>query len=670
MRAALLQATLEQSQNAMREPTIAVVIPVHRQGHYLTEAVLTAAAQTISGIEIVIVDDGCPTRITPMIGRRLSDAFQNVTYLRTPNRGVAHARNYGARYALAAWPSIQAVFFLDSDDRLSPHTLETLWSALEQADGTVGWAYADYNYFGLHSGSWIIPLPFNAFRELFEGQSGAESLVHRRVFDAGIFYEESSDLTWEDWEFIVHASTMGFSGVHVEDAGIWYRIRGYSRLSHIAAERDRLHEKIARRHPETFDARARTRLEHTALPRYALVEDGDDDVWIFTDPLAPTKRQIPLDDYVATVRAYVTDYPRTTACVPPIVLIAVEGVRDALFSSNFGPAELFRMQQGVRDGRAAVLSVLGHDSIGPRDSALQADQDALIVGAALHDLVSMPGDGPNPFQEGAVVFDALDESMHVARGVPWPELLDRGRRLMPGRQLRPQGYWDPTPHTEFALQTAHSHKTTFPWAPWNRHRRSLDVALLVEGIDEGGATEDHALALAREVAMRDGDVRMHLLVADATAPLPDRVFASFTTVTPLQALAARDINESLLTIAQSFDWICDTGTTVGRTVLWYIHHERDARYGVFVPITSTARSTVEAAATVSSEDAAQTAGTGLDYLFSRYYEPLVDHLFVWSDEARRWCLNRGAPPPKVTSLAASRLEDTAARFVAVLRARA
>ena len=77
-------------------------------------------------LKVVIVNDGCPYLATDWMGRYLRDAFPGqVYYLRKCNGGVSAARNYGVRFAIAAWPSLRAVFPLDADNRLSPHTIRT-----------------------------------------------------------------------------------------------------------------------------------------------------------------------------------------------------------------------------------------------------------------------------------------------------------------------------------------------------------------------------------------------------------------------------------------------------------------------------------------------------------------------------------------------------------------
>src|SRR5262249_32003651 len=146
-----------------------------------------------------------------------------VYYLKKPNGGLSSARNYGIRFALDAWPSIQAFFLLDADNKLSPHTLEKLWNQLAGSEAEVGWAYQDLNFFGTHEGAFHTGIPFSFYRLLHESPCDSASLVRRSVYEKGIWFDEDMKSGYEDWEFFIHASLSGFRAAHVRDTGFLYR---------------------------------------------------------------------------------------------------------------------------------------------------------------------------------------------------------------------------------------------------------------------------------------------------------------------------------------------------------------------------------------------------------------------------------------------------------------
>ncbi len=91
-----------------------IVIPCFNQSSFLADSILSAQAQSVP-VSIVVVDDGSSDD-TMTVCRR----FSSVRYLHQRNQGLAAARNAGLGAA-----STEYVTFLDADDRLLPHAVET-----------------------------------------------------------------------------------------------------------------------------------------------------------------------------------------------------------------------------------------------------------------------------------------------------------------------------------------------------------------------------------------------------------------------------------------------------------------------------------------------------------------------------------------------------------------
>ncbi len=109
---------------------ISVVVPA-----YNAETTLASAfAQTSRPMEIIVVDDGSNDRTAEVAGRA------GARVIRTPNGGVAHARNVGIRAARGEW-----VALLDADDRWHPEKLATQWSAHELRPD-VGLILTDFDF--------------------------------------------------------------------------------------------------------------------------------------------------------------------------------------------------------------------------------------------------------------------------------------------------------------------------------------------------------------------------------------------------------------------------------------------------------------------------------------------------------------------------------------------
>ena len=95
----------------MDKPKVAIIIPNYNKESFLPACIESATNQTYSNIEIIIVDDHSTDHSDSII-KKLIKGQPNIKYYRLPkNRGVSHARNYGAAKATADF-----LVFLDSDD--------------------------------------------------------------------------------------------------------------------------------------------------------------------------------------------------------------------------------------------------------------------------------------------------------------------------------------------------------------------------------------------------------------------------------------------------------------------------------------------------------------------------------------------------------------------------
>jgi glycosyltransferase involved in cell wall biosynthesis len=104
---------------------VGVVIPAFNAAKYIEQTIESVLAQTVPPSRIVVVDDGSvdeTAEIVATFGRAL-------TCIRQENRGVAAARNRGARESETEW-----VAFLDADDVWLPTKLERQGSQLRASD--------------------------------------------------------------------------------------------------------------------------------------------------------------------------------------------------------------------------------------------------------------------------------------------------------------------------------------------------------------------------------------------------------------------------------------------------------------------------------------------------------------------------------------------------------
>jgi hypothetical protein len=110
------------------EPLVSLIVPTLNRPAMLARALASVAAQAVSDLEVVVINDGGadpgavldPFRHTLGCGGRLTVVHHD------RNRGLAAARNTGLRTARGRY-----VGFLDDDDRLLPHHLAALLPPLQ-----------------------------------------------------------------------------------------------------------------------------------------------------------------------------------------------------------------------------------------------------------------------------------------------------------------------------------------------------------------------------------------------------------------------------------------------------------------------------------------------------------------------------------------------------------
>ena len=138
-------------------------------------------AQTFSGLELVVVDDGS-TDGTPAIADSIAHRDNRVTVVHQPNKGRTEARHVGVQQAKGGW-----ICFVDSDDTLPTDALENLAHGISyDTDIVFGNGYT-------LSGEQRTSIPMDEFRHLAvraEGTIGVpwgslyrRSLMTQRLFD-------------------------------------------------------------------------------------------------------------------------------------------------------------------------------------------------------------------------------------------------------------------------------------------------------------------------------------------------------------------------------------------------------------------------------------------------------------------------------------------------------
>lgn len=106
--------------------TVSVIIPVYNAAEYLSECIESIRNQTLSNIEIILINDGSADG-SEIIAAGYADLWDNIRLINQKNAGPSAARNRGLSLAAGKY-----VYFMDSDDLLLETALEELWTISEK----------------------------------------------------------------------------------------------------------------------------------------------------------------------------------------------------------------------------------------------------------------------------------------------------------------------------------------------------------------------------------------------------------------------------------------------------------------------------------------------------------------------------------------------------------
>ena len=120
-------------------PAISIVVPVYKVEPYLAKCIESILAQTVSDLELILVDDGSPDNC-PRICDEYAECDKRIKVIHQQNRGVSAARNAGLEIAQGEY-----IGFVDPDDWVAPEMYGDMLEALKQNNADM--AICGYEYY-------------------------------------------------------------------------------------------------------------------------------------------------------------------------------------------------------------------------------------------------------------------------------------------------------------------------------------------------------------------------------------------------------------------------------------------------------------------------------------------------------------------------------------------
>jgi len=233
-------------------PLVSVVIPCYKQAHFLSEAVESVVAQTMTDWEIIIVDDGSPDN-TGEVAKRLIARFTGRQFrlIEQPNGGLPSARNAGIRAARGKY-----ILPLDADDRIRPALLQKLAAVLD-SKSNVGFAYSHIQHFGALDTEFPLPDFDRATLISTDNIACVCGLFRKLVWEQVGGYNETMREGYEDWDFWIGCVERGWDGFCLHEPLFLYRKAGPSMLADANKKRERLIARLVSNHPRLYDDKTR-----------------------------------------------------------------------------------------------------------------------------------------------------------------------------------------------------------------------------------------------------------------------------------------------------------------------------------------------------------------------------------------------------------------------------
>jgi len=198
---------------------VSVVIPCYQQARWLTQAIDSCLAQTWTEIEIIVVDDGSSDNVAGV----LSPYGDQIHLIRQKNQGTAAARNTGLAAAKGAF-----IKFLDADDWLLPHCIETQFKSIERLENYLSIIGYRFYYEGASRSDEDIYPDFGRLNHALcytnTGPPHTFLFTTDSVRNTGGFRScDSVDRGHEDYDLICRLAASGTEAVALHTIGCVYR---------------------------------------------------------------------------------------------------------------------------------------------------------------------------------------------------------------------------------------------------------------------------------------------------------------------------------------------------------------------------------------------------------------------------------------------------------------
>ncbi|HQK40234.1 MAG TPA: glycosyltransferase family A protein [Flavobacterium alvei] len=208
----------------MQTSKVSVIVPCYNQAQYLDESLASIYHQTHTNWECLIVNDGSLDH-TEEIAQKWVATDPRFIYIPKENSGVSNARNLGIEKA-----SGEFILPLDADDKFEASFIEKALKVFLD-DSEVGIVSCWGMFFTKEKKLQVYKSNAKSTSDLLftNGVNMGFSLFRKDSWEKAGKYDSNASNGYEDWEFLLRVSALGWKVHIIEEVLFFYRQHQVSR---------------------------------------------------------------------------------------------------------------------------------------------------------------------------------------------------------------------------------------------------------------------------------------------------------------------------------------------------------------------------------------------------------------------------------------------------------
>jgi len=200
-------------------PLVSIIVPCYKQAHFLNESLQSVLNQTYVDWECIIVNDGSQDN-TESIAKQWCKKDNRFSYLYKENGGLSSARNSGIAISKGEY-----ILPLDADDCIYKDYLIKLVPELQQDNSlAIVSCYSQFFEKNLKNINYELKPNGTTYHYLlYVNQLIASSLYRKKCWEEVGGYDENMKKGFEDWEFWIAITKLGWKYKVVAEFLFYYR---------------------------------------------------------------------------------------------------------------------------------------------------------------------------------------------------------------------------------------------------------------------------------------------------------------------------------------------------------------------------------------------------------------------------------------------------------------